>query len=105
VDVEAGAVREAQERGVAEDMSSALQVTKSSVLTIKVAELGWPELCHLVLECDDVSTLQRWLDDMLATARRGDAPYRALRIHKRMNKVRRQQELAVIRSRYEARRA
>ena len=98
MDAEARAVREAQERGVAEDVSA-----KSADLQIiggPVTALGWPDLCAAVLECDDVPTLQRWLDDMLATATPGEAPYRALRIHKRMNKVRRQQELAVIRSRY-----
>ena len=55
-------------------------------------ELSWSNLCSQLLLCNDVATLQRWL----AVTVTGGVLYRALRVHGRMNAVRRAQELAEI---------
>jgi hypothetical protein len=55
-------------------------------------ELSWSALCSQLLLCSDVATLQRWL----AVTVTGGMLYRALRVHGRMNAVRRAQELEEI---------
>jgi hypothetical protein len=58
-----------------------------------VNALTWPKLCEAVLACEDVPTLNRWLK---ATVEGGQTLYRALRIHGRLNAVRRAQEIKAI---------
>jgi len=55
--------------------------------------LSWGELNNVLLECEDVPTLQRWLREMTRSA---SGRYRALRVHSRMNAVRRAQEVKAI---------
>jgi hypothetical protein len=54
--------------------------------------MSWPQLNDALLECEDVAKLSRWLKATVATGVR----YRALRVHGRMNAVRRDQELRAI---------
>ena len=58
-------------------------------------ELSWSNLCSQLLLCSDITTLQHWL----AVTVTGGMLYRALRVHGRMNAVRRAQELAEIKQR------
>lgn len=58
-----------------------------------VNSLSWPELNRALAALQDVKILQRWLRDTVA----GGSLYRALRVHGRMNAVRREQEIAAIR--------
>ena len=58
-------------------------------------ELSWSNLCSQLLLCSDVATLQRWLTITV----NGGVLYRALRVHGRMNAVRRARELAEIKRR------
>jgi hypothetical protein len=47
----------------------------------------------VLLECDDVPTLQRWLDEIVDET---GSLMRALRVHSRMNVVRRAKEVREI---------
>lgn len=58
-----------------------------------VTKLEWKQLNDNLLTCEDVHVLQHWLD---VTVRSGKL-YRALRVHGRLNAVRRKQEIAAIR--------
>ena len=57
-----------------------------------VTTLSWPALCDLLLKTDDVELMRGWL---AATVKTGST-YRAMRIHGRMNGVRRAQEIEAI---------
>ena len=56
-----------------------------------VIGLSWSQLNEALLECDDVATLQRWLAEVTAKTK---SVHRALRVHSRMNTVRRAKEVA-----------
>lgn len=62
--------------------------------TVKVAELSWKELCDLLLETDDIGVLHQWVTDMAY----GGSLYRTMRVHGRMNAVRRAQEIKAIKT-------
>jgi hypothetical protein len=64
-----------------------------------VAALSWGDLCTELLQCDDVATLQGWLEQELRPDYAQPTLYRALRIHGRMNAVRRAQEITAINKR------
>jgi hypothetical protein len=57
-----------------------------------VTRLSYGELNDALLECDDLALLNRWLSEVVASG----VLYRALRVHGRLNAVRRAQEVAAI---------
>ena len=62
---------------------------------IDVTGLSWSRLNEALLECDDLVTLQRWMEAAIAD---GDTLLRVLRIHSRLNVVRRAQEVKALKS-------
>jgi len=60
-----------------------------------VVGLGWLELNALLLECDDLDTLQRWLEQAMVGS---NSVRRALRVHGRLCAVRRAVEVRAIRA-------
>lgn len=60
---------------------------------IDVNAISWGELNTRLTEISDVTVLRKWLDDTMA---KGGPKYRAVRIHGRLNAVRREQELETI---------
>lgn len=59
-----------------------------------IAGVTFYDLNRMLLETEDVAQLQRWLDEAVAEG----VLYRALRVHGRLNGVRRQQELKAIKA-------
>ena len=57
-----------------------------------VTALSYGEMNDALLACDDQNELHKWLSDTIATG----VLYRALRVHGRLNAVRRAQEIATI---------
>jgi len=66
---------------------------KATAAPESVAGLTFYDLNALLLQTEDVDLLQKWLNQTVAEG----ILYRALRIHGRLNGVRRQQELSRIR--------
>ena len=62
-----------------------------------VTVLCYTDLNTELLACNDVDTLQAWLADTVKTG----SLYRSIRVHSRMNAVRRAQELADIKQQIE----
>ena len=63
-----------------------------TVKAMNVTALSWSQLCALLLDTDNVVTLQRWLEQETLAGKM----YRALRVHGRMNAVRRDKEIRAI---------
>ena len=61
-------------------------------MKVDVLELCYTDLNNALLACTDQNELHQWLSDTVATG----VLYRALRVHGRMNAVRRAQEVAAI---------
>ena len=59
---------------------------------VDVLELCYTDLNNALLECEDQAVLHRWLSATVASG----VLYRALRVHGRLNAVRRAQEVATI---------
>lgn len=60
-----------------------------------VTQLSWSQLNYVLLDCDDVKTLQDWLDATVATG----LVTRSVRIYGRLSAVRRASELKALRQR------
>jgi hypothetical protein len=58
-----------------------------------VTQLSWSQLNYVLLDCDDVKTLQDWLDVTVATG----LVTRSVRIYGRLSAVRRAGELKALR--------
>ena len=69
-------------------MSEAIGVLPK-VITPDVTQLSWSQLNYTLLECDDVKTLQAWLDATVATG----LVTRSVRVYGRLSAVRRAVEL------------
>ena len=66
--------------------------------SIRVTELSYSEMNDALLACDDQAMLQQWLSATVASG----VLYRALRVHGRLNAVRRAQEVAGIKQTIQA---
>lgn len=76
-------------------------MTAVSKLPSSLLCLSWAQLNEVLLECDDLPTLKRWVNEMAAES---GSVYRVVRVHGRMNAVRRAQEIKVIKTMVEMRR-
>lgn len=61
---------------------------------IDVTQLSWSELNTALQDCGEMAVLQEWLTEMMRTGRLT----RALRVYGRMSVVRREIEIAAIKS-------
>lgn len=61
---------------------------------LDITKLTYPDMNAALLACEDVGQLQRWLTETVASG----LLYRALRVHGRMNCVRRAQEISDIKA-------
>ena len=59
---------------------------------VSINDVSWTRLNVVLLKCKDTTQLQRWLAETIPTGRLN----RALRIHGRLNAVRRAEELVAI---------
>jgi len=71
-------------------------VTTAKVLDVptSVVGLSWSQLNTVLLECDDLALLQRWLEQAMKDS---NSVNRALRVHGRLCAVRRAREVKAIR--------
>ena len=65
---------------------------------IPVVDLSYSEMNDALLACDNQAVLQQWLSATVASG----VLYRALRVHGRLNAVRRAQEVAGIKQTIQA---
>lgn len=56
---------------------------------VEVTQLSWADLNELLINTTDEKQLAKWLEETV----RSGSEYRALRVHGRLNAVRRQREI------------